>query len=262
MPGRRRRLSVQDRSRALTNICSITSGALASGGAIGSVVAGSLSLAYDWRVIYYIGAGLIGLNALLIYLTMPETAFVRNVENLHPPGTTETAETYHKGTDTHVEEARYIPAKKTFAQNLTLFPPRLTTESLVRIFTRPLVLILLPPILWASVTFGLGVGVIVIASTTIATAFQQIYGFSTFHLGLLWIAVLIGSLLGIPISGYISDWIPAKLTSRNNGVREPEMRLPTLIVAMIVFPIGLLMYGFGIEYQTHWIVPAIGIVFC
>lgn len=246
----------------LTNIRSFTSGALASGGAVGSVVAGSLSLAYNWRVIYYIGAGLIGFNALLIYFTMPETAFVRNNYNPNAVGITGPAETKHKDNDTDVEEARHIPAKKTFTENLTLFAPSLTAEPLTKIFTRPFILILQPPVLWASVTFGLSVGVIIIASTTIATVFQQLYGFSTFQIGLLWIAVLIGSLLGIPTTGYISDWIPAKLTSRNNGVRESEMRLPTLTVAMIIFPTGLLMYGLGIEYQTHWIVPTIGIVFC
>jgi len=48
-------------------------------------------------------------------------------------------------------------------------------------------------------------------------------------------------------------------TKRNNGIREPEMRLPAIMISVITTPLALLLYGAGIQYHFHWMCPTIGI---
>lgn len=45
---------------------------------------------------------------------------------------------------------------------------------------------------------------------------------------------------------------------RNGGVGIPEFRLPLLVPAAILLPLGLFIYGWSAEYQVHWVVPNIG----
>lgn len=48
-------------------------------------------------------------------------------------------------------------------------------------------------------------------------------------------AILIGALLGLLTAGPLSDWISMRATIKNNGVREPEMRLPAMVCCQCKF---------------------------
>jgi len=88
------------------------------------------------------------------------------------------------------------------------------------------------------------------------------YGFAAWQSGLCFIAGLLFTLCGIYGGGVFSDWVADYFTKRNGGIREPEMRLPALMLGLIASPVGLLLYGFGIEHKLHWIVPTLGLGFC
>lgn len=47
-------------------------------------------------------------------------------------------------------------------------------------------------------------------------------------------------------------------TKRNGGIREPEMRLPTCILACALTFLGALMAGLTYNYKTHWAGPVVG----
>lgn len=64
-------------------------------------------------------------------------------------------------------------------------------------------------------------------------------------------------LFGLPI-GPISDRVAARLTRKNGGVREPEMRLISLVPAILITPAGILCYGLTAYYKKHWIGMFIG----
>jgi hypothetical protein len=55
------------------------------------------------------------------------------------------------------------------------------------------------------------------------------YNFSSQTIGFLNFAILIGALIGLFTAGPLSDLVAAKLTMRNRGIREPEMRLLSMI---------------------------------
>jgi MFS family permease len=95
----------------------------------------------------------------------------------------------------------------------------------------------------------------------VAPAFATAYGFEAWQAGLCFFAAIIGALLGIFFGGHLSDWIADYFTRRNGGIREPEMRLPAIMISVITGPLALVLYGVGIKYKLHWIVPTLGIGF-
>lgn len=60
------------------------------------------------------------------------------------------------------------------------------------------------------------------------------YNFSSQTIGFFNFAILIGAFIGLGTSGKLSDWVAARATKRNGGVREPEMRLVALIPYVII----------------------------
>ncbi len=65
-------------------------------------------------------------------------------------------------------------------------------------------------------------------------------------------AVLVGAIIGLSTNGLLSDWIAARATKRNGGVREPEMRLPAMIPYVIIMLIGNFVVAFGYERKWNW----------
>lgn len=198
-----------------------------------------------------------------MFFTMPETAYQRDLSGPEEQTTGDTKEEDTPSTSRVEHAARDTnPQKKTFKQRVAFNHSPLTHESIWKIAIRPVPIVLLPPVLWATVSFGVGIGIFVVLGTTAATAFSQVYGFTVWQVGLVWIGSIIGNLLGVPFGGYFSDWVANRATSRNGGIREPEMRLPAVSIAMFAYPGSLLLYGLGIHYKTHWIVPTLGVFLC
>ncbi|KAJ6000126.1 hypothetical protein N7481_000535 [Penicillium waksmanii] len=230
------------------------SAALSTGAAFGLLISGIMSISQNWRMFHYLCAALVLATTVLIFFTMPETAFQRHlgpIEEVANEKVSNMAEVEHI-------EVSNTP-KKSFTQQMAFNRAPLTHESIWKIAFRPVLILFLPPVFWSTVSFGIGIGIFVVLGTTAATAFSQVYDFAVWQLGLVWIAGIVGNLLGIPFGGYFSDWVADRATSKNRGVREPEMRLPAVSIAMITYPGSLLLYGLGINYKAHWIVPTLGI---
>lgn len=57
----------------------------------------------------------------------------------------------------------------------------------------------------------------------------------------------------------LSDQVVIALARRNGGVKEPEMRLYTLVPCFVFAAVGYMLYGWGAQTEAHWITIAIGI---
>jgi len=235
------------------------SSALSNGASLGLVVAGLFSISQTWDKFYYLTAAL-AFTSTGLMLFIPETAFNRStnitVATNFASKLEVTSQVENAPTNVRASRFRYFDL---FTFNRS---GPLTRESTWKIAFRPLSLIVLPPILWSSVSFGIGIGIFVIMSTTASQAFAETYGFTTWQIGLVWLSSVLGNFLGIPFGGHFSDWIANRKTVKNDGIREPEMRLPAVSIAMIAYPGSLLLYGLGIHFEAHWMVPVAGIFLC
>jgi len=221
-------------------------------------VAGLISLRQNWRFIYYIGAGMLAVIVLLLALSMPETAFNR----LPNPDDGELADAKNAETIDHVENVPEVPPKMSWRESLSIFSAPRTDESVLLIFFRPVAMLVIAPVAWATLVLGVNVGFMVVMSTSVASSFSTVYNFQTWQVGLVWLSNIVGSLLAIPFAGTLSDYIANMFTRRNNGIREPEMRLPTMVIGMILMPTSILMYGLGLNYQLHYMVPIVALGIC
>lgn len=151
---------------------------------------------------------------------------------------------------------------KSYVEKLRIFNGVFTSEPIYKIFLRPLVLICLPPVLWAALVESVTIGFLVAVTSNVDTAFSSTYGFESWQVGLCFISACLGSIIGIPAGGQLGDIVADYFTRRNGGIREPEMRLPAMIPSLITTPLGLILYGVGIQKSLHWICPTIGLGLC
>ncbi|RAH44638.1 MFS transporter [Aspergillus brunneoviolaceus CBS 621.78] len=136
--------------------------------------------------------------------------------------------------------------------------PRLS-EALKLGLSRPFLLLFKSPIvLLLSVYMAFVYGLLYLFFTTISSVFQEDYGWSTGISGLAYLGIGIGFMTGLALIAFSSDRIVAKLTARNGGKFEPEMRLVTMIFFSCILPISFFWYGWSAKYKVHWIVPIIG----
>ncbi|KAI0121105.1 bicyclomycin resistance protein [Xylariales sp. AK1849] len=134
---------------------------------------------------------------------------------------------------------------------------------------RPLKLITSSPIVIIVSTYmAITYGYLYLMFTSMTQVFEQYYGFTTSTVGLAYLGLGVGSLVGVAVFSGTSDKYIARKAAQadaaaetSGGVKEgmkPEYRLPTLPIGGIALPIGLFIYGWAAEYRVHWIVPIIG----
>ncbi|KAJ4422699.1 hypothetical protein N0V82_002596 [Gnomoniopsis sp. IMI 355080] len=90
-----------------------------------------------------------------------------------------------------------------------------------------------------------------IMSTTLPGILQDLYHFTPAETGLAFIIFSIGSALGVAIINLLLDRVYVKLRDANDGIGQPEYRLPLVIVGAIVFPMTVVMYGWVAQYRLH-----------
>ena len=232
------------------------------GVSIGIMISGGITVNHSWRYIYYVATALIGGLTILVFFTMPETSYLRGPTKAESNGTvferSSDAATAEKAqTTTGIES----PArqKRSYLASLKLYQGNLTTESLWRIFVRPVALLIVPPVLWATLVLSVEIGFLVAISSNFASAFASTYDFAPWQSGLCFLAGFIGSAFGILFGGKLSDWVADYFTARNGGVREPEHRLPAITVGMVTTPLALILYGVGIQHRLHWMMATVGL---
>lgn len=241
--------------------------ALSSGVSGGIIIAGLISINHGWRTIYWVATALIGTCTLLVIFTFPETMYIRDATastaTVQDDAKQEDIESKQPATtqisDTSVTSNIDVPERRSYVSSLRLFSGIYTKESLWKLFTRPIALIILPQALWATLVMSGTIGFLVAISSNFATAFTNTYGFEPWQSGLCFIAALMGAFIGIFFGGHLSDWVADRQTQRNGGVREPEMRLPAILVSVVTAPLALILYGVGIQYKLHWMCPTISL---
>ncbi|KAF6783096.1 transporter C1529.01-like protein 10 [Colletotrichum sojae] len=130
---------------------------------------------------------------------------------------------------------------------------------------RPIKLLLFSPISAVlAIYMGIVYGYLYLMFTSIPETFQLFYGFTTRTVGLVYLGIGAGSVLGLLYFGIASkrDALQQAKHNRETDAEAPAMvpedRLRPLRGAAPLIPIGLFVYGWTAEYRVHWMVPALG----
>ncbi|EWY87644.1 hypothetical protein FOYG_09046 [Fusarium oxysporum NRRL 32931] len=156
-------------------------------------------------------------------------------------------------------------SRKTYKQRLALATSSQgSLFSLFRHFYQPfLILFSVPGVFYMSLVYG---GMMVASNVIVTTVSnwmtREPYNFDADQIGLMSLAPFIGSSLGTLISGPLSDWLILFLAKRNHGTYEPEMRLWIIAVFAPFVPIGMILFGVGLNSGWPWPILVIGYGMC
>ncbi|KAK9311076.1 major facilitator superfamily domain-containing protein [Lipomyces starkeyi] len=210
------------------------------GPALGPVLGGFLS-AVSWRWVFRVIGTLSGIMTIVVFAFLPETygPYVLHAK----------ANRLRKKTGNYKLRTEY---ENLMSGTLTHF---------LKNIVRPCKLLIMSPIvLIMSIYVAITYGQLYLLLTTFTSIFQNQYKFSTEAVGLSYIAMGLGTLVSILTIVTYSDRILLNMAAKS-GDKKPEYRLWLLLVLSPMDIIGLLIYGWTVQYAIHWIVPLIG-TFC
>lgn len=121
---------------------------------------------------------------------------------------------------------------------------------------RPLVLLLTSPILFLMSLYVCVVyGYLYLVLTTLTTVFETVYDFSSSVVGLSFLGLGFGCVVGVFLCRVTLDlWVRRQSQS---GQTQPEQRLPPVIFGGFILPFGLFMYGWTTEFQVQYMAPIV-----
>ncbi|RHZ60793.1 putative MFS transporter [Aspergillus thermomutatus] len=238
---------------------------LSGGSQIGPVIAGYLVASKGWRWFFYLCLILAAVNFVTTFFLLPETLYEAECGTEgEPQGDLE------KDTQRHIEAVSSRLNSDAFSYAAYwkgLFRVGISQEArrkgvlkfLGYAFALPLPMILIPGVLLASIMYGVVLGAVVSISTLAPTLFSPPpYLFTSADLGLFTLSSFIGIVVAFPIAGPLTDSLSQWLRRRNNNVHKPEHRLPALLFPFLVCPVGLIIFGYTVAHQQHYVGPAAG----
>ncbi|KAF1831749.1 MFS transporter-like protein [Decorospora gaudefroyi] len=259
---------------------------------VGPIVSGSMTESVGWRSFWWLNTALIGLSFLMVAFMFPETRFKRslpesalvgkekaasmeekpgaatredinsssdaekdankiqqvNTATSNPPNTADLDLTDTAARDPYLGRGK--PGKWQWA----LFQPNAHPFGTIilslwipwKLFAFPIVEFAAFVVSWSCSSF------LTLNLTQSQVLAAPPYNMAPMTVGFTNFAVMVGAFIGLFTAGPLSDWISARSTKRNGGIREPEMRLPAMIPYVIIMFVGNIVVSVGYEKKWAW----------
>ena len=145
-------------------------------------------------------------------------------------------------------------------------PDQTVTQVFSHAFVRPLILFTTEPIVQILAVFMLYLyGLMYLVVTTFSTLWREHYHESLSITGLNYISLSIGFIAAAQIGAPLNDRIYKRLKEGHAGLRSaerntgfPEYRIPLMVPASLLVPVGLVWYGWSAQHHLHWVMPNVG----
>lgn len=243
---------------------------------VGPIVAGPMALTVGWRSFWWLNVAMLGFSFALVLFTFPETKWERAETDKMEASPTPSSPPNEKITnsDEHSPEKSSSPAHEEVAstpvtletaehndpwlgrgspskRQWLLFQPNAHPfKSILLDLWIPWKMMAFPIVQFASFVVSWSCSSFLTINLTQTQAFAP-RGFTSLQIGFMNFAILIGAFIGLFTAGPLSDWIAAKLTARNGGIREPEMRLPAMIPYVVIMYLGNVRQPHPVGHAMH-----------
>lgn len=125
-------------------------------------------------------------------------------------------------------------------------------ESMQKTFIRPFQYLLKPVVILASTPYALAYGFMYFVISSLPHQLGYRYHMNSSQIGLSYLANGVGNAVGAVISGYLADWfLQRSAVGADAAATRTEMRLKAMWLAIVLLPLGDLMYGWCIQYRVH-----------
>ena len=245
---------------------------------LGPVVAGPMAQYTGWRNFWWLNAAMLAFVTLLTVVAFPETKWHRThpsemqaekLSGSHPSSQEKVAIENTEVVDAEKEPIQTMPSlthEPTAARDPYLHKGKPNRKQFLLFqsapnpiktflfdFILPWKLLAFPIVEFASFVVSWSASSFLTLNLTQTQAFAAPpYNFSSTAVGFTNFAIFVGAILGLFTAGPLSDYIAAVLTRRNKGIREPEMRLPTMIPYVLIMILGNFIVAFGYQHQWNW----------
>ena len=216
-----------------------------NGSHIAPLLGGPLGQFLGWRWCFKFAAILNGVMLLIILLGFPETLYDRPERDSFV-AFPRPRQPFRTIMLSRLKLPQHYPQRKLHSKQF-VYPS-------IRMARYPSVIF---PALYFAAQYGFAS---ILPAVTVASIFHSKFEWDTLQIGLGYGAALtIGGSLGELAAGMVLDAIVKRRIKRFDGeVPEPEARLQAIWTGEILVPTGLLIYGFTLQYKTHWIAPLVG----
>lgn len=243
---------------------------------VAPIISGSMALHVGWRSFWWLNTGLLGLSIIMVIFMFPETKWHR----LHPDEVLkqEAAEgkaspplsSHEKVAGETTEKSGAVPEPTAIEANplshqataerdpwlgkgspskqqWKLFQPNKAPFFTIlmdlwipwKLFAFPIVEFSAFVVSWSCSSF------LTINLTQSQNFAAPPYEYDSEVIGFFNFAILIGAAIGLFTAGPFSDWVSARATKKNRGIREPEMRLPAMFPYVCIMLLGNFIVAFG-----------------
>ncbi|KAK8174287.1 serine/threonine kinase 16 [Phyllosticta citrichinensis] len=255
----------------------------------GPLISGAMAKHLGWRSFWWLYTAMLGLALLLVVFLLPETLYRRGSQQKRNSGNiqvTATAsgedlrrltEVFDEKVDISAEVKRghageamgailptsapgnpnqWLGQGKPSKKQWMLYQSNSNPWKAVALdLWVPWKLFAFPIVEFASFVVSFSCSSFLIVNLTQEQAFgSPPYNMAADVVGLLNISILVGALIGLFSAGPLSDWTAARLTAKNGGVREPEMRLSAMIPYVLIMVLGHVVLALGYDRHWHWAV--------
>jgi hypothetical protein len=117
--------------------------------------------------------------------------------------------------------------------------------------TQPIIQVLS---VYSAITFG----TYYLFFTTVSSTFRNTYGQSIGISSLHYLAMLLGFIPSVGVSGKAVDWLYKKLSKNGTFL---EARMPYLAASGSILPARLMLYGWTAQHKVFWLAPDVGLFF-
>ncbi|RMY52592.1 hypothetical protein D0863_14214 [Hortaea werneckii] len=250
---------------------------------VGPIISGSVSLHVGWRNFWWFNTALIGASLLMVIFMFPETKWHRphpeTMKRDSNTSTSEKAEPDSQKEDAEKDLTTTLTQTQTNNDNMPDLSAQATADRdpylgkgtpskkqwgiwhasehpfrdiLIDLFI-PWKLFLFPIVEFTAFIVSWSCSCFLTINLTQSQNFAAPpYNLDSQTIGFFNFAILIGALIGLATAGPFSDWVSARATKKNRGIREPEMRLPAMIPYVLIMILGNFIVSFGYEYKWPW----------
>ncbi|KAH7396970.1 major facilitator superfamily domain-containing protein [Phaeosphaeria sp. MPI-PUGE-AT-0046c] len=256
---------------------------------VGPIISGAMTETVGWRSFWWFNTALLGLSFLMVVFMFPETKYQRRLPAAH--GNTSASSMDEKtqvrrsedaGIATVETDSNKIDHVQTATSSLPNAEGLTTSETAARdpslgrgkpgkwqwrvfqpnsnpfrsifldlwtpwkLFAFPIVEFAAFVVSWSCSSF------LTINLTQSQVLAAPPYNFKPITVGFTNFAIMVGAFIGLFTAGPLSDWVSARSTRKNNGIREPEMRLPAMIPYVVIMLLGNVVVAVGYERKWPW----------
>ncbi|PSN60287.1 MFS general substrate transporter [Corynespora cassiicola Philippines] len=235
-----------------------------------TIVSSYMAEAAGWRSWYWLFTAISGVCFVFAFIFVPETAYTRPLAAYMGSETPEYADIDHGDhvqydyQVAHVEPMTTLSErtldtanyeKRTLRSDMRIFVVKPNFQRAITTWKQMCTIYFFPHVLWVTLMNGFFQGTDVCIQITYGTALvSPPYNWQNTTVSLIQIGQIIVALLSIPIIGWFSDSLIQSKARNNQGVHEPEHRLPPIIAPLLICIMMTIIYGFALQYpeKYHW----------